>query len=285
VCINKKVSVQTSHQIFYGCGHRICVVVPPYCWCSRLHNIIQYKLIFSTFQRYKKKIFVWWAVVKESLKSLKRETVMMWSSTKYEKYRKYILFPLRMRSFVKGKGVSWEGWSVPPREKARYLPSEGGASNGGEAASQIPQRSANTHPFPSNRLRLRRLRLRRGRSLVAPKRCGWMHPVLIMTRFVILQAKPVEEAEGDFEEDPAEGAAEEGAADVSSTTEAPRKKVGGVVRPFRSNHDLIEALKRRRQQASAGAPLIPLHSTSTTTHKPETTPCKFSAQGTQTNQT
>lgn len=59
------------------------------------------------------------------------------------------------------------------------------------------------------------------------------------------EAQPVVEYEDEeFDE---EAPAEES---VTTTTEAP-KKGGlrtGVVRPFRSNADLIEALKRRRQQ-------------------------------------
>ena len=40
---------------------------------------------------------------------------------------------------------------------------------------------------------------------------------------------------------------------TTTSTEAPKKGIrGGVVRPFRSNTDLIEALKRRRAQASLG---------------------------------
>ncbi|KAK5646439.1 hypothetical protein RI129_004903 [Pyrocoelia pectoralis] len=37
--------------------------------------------------------------------------------------------------------------------------------------------------------------------------------------------------------------------ETSSTTEAGRRLKGGILRPFRSNHDLLETLKKRREQA------------------------------------
>jgi hypothetical protein len=38
---------------------------------------------------------------------------------------------------------------------------------------------------------------------------------------------------------------------TSSTTEAPKKFLkGGIVRPFRSNDDLLATLKRRREQVA-----------------------------------
>lgn len=43
---------------------------------------------------------------------------------------------------------------------------------------------------------------------------------------------------------------EEVPVEPSSTTEAPKKLKGGIVRPFRSNDDLLAALKRRREQAA-----------------------------------
>ncbi|KAF7276289.1 hypothetical protein GWI33_010700, partial [Rhynchophorus ferrugineus] len=49
-------------------------------------------------------------------------------------------------------------------------------------------------------------------------------------------------AEGDYEEEPQP-------VETSSTTEAPKKFLkGGIVRPFRSNDDLLATLKRRREQ-------------------------------------
>ena len=93
-------------------------------------------------------------------------------------------------------------------------------------------------------------------------RCSLPQPV---------QQQPEEPAEGDYvEEEGAEGA-EGGDGPSSTTTEASKgKRVGnGVLRPFRSNQDLIETLKRRRQQASAGGPVITLHTTSSTTARPE----------------
>lgn len=57
------------------------------------------------------------------------------------------------------------------------------------------------------------------------------------------------QAETEVEED--ENAAEEDQA--TTTTEVPKKNlVGSGVRPFRTNNDLIEALKRRRQQVTLG---------------------------------
>ncbi|KAB0797653.1 hypothetical protein PPYR_08646 [Photinus pyralis] len=37
--------------------------------------------------------------------------------------------------------------------------------------------------------------------------------------------------------------------ETSSTTESGRRLKGGILRPFRSNHDLLETLKKRREQA------------------------------------
>lgn len=45
---------------------------------------------------------------------------------------------------------------------------------------------------------------------------------------------------------------EEVPVEPSSTTEPPKKLRGGIVRPFRSNDDLLAALKRRREQAANG---------------------------------
>lgn len=60
------------------------------------------------------------------------------------------------------------------------------------------------------------------------------------------------EAPAEYDEEEEEAVEE----DVTTTTEAP-KRAGvrtGVVRPFRSNTDLIESLKRRRQQQHNTAP-------------------------------
>ncbi|KAK4879858.1 hypothetical protein RN001_008004 [Aquatica leii] len=57
---------------------------------------------------------------------------------------------------------------------------------------------------------------------------------------------PAEEEDSvDEEEEPIEEVQPE----TSSTTEAGRRLKGGVVRPFRSNQDLLETLKKRREQA------------------------------------
>lgn len=52
-----------------------------------------------------------------------------------------------------------------------------------------------------------------------------------------------------------------------TTTEAPKKNTlrGGILRPFRSNADLIEALKRRRQMQNGSSAT---HTTTTTTSSP-----------------
>lgn len=49
---------------------------------------------------------------------------------------------------------------------------------------------------------------------------------------------------------------EEDSSETSSTTESIRKIKGGIVRPFRSNQDLLETLKRRREQVSASKQAI-----------------------------
>lgn len=73
-------------------------------------------------------------------------------------------------------------------------------------------------------------------------------------------AKPVEPpSEPEYPEE-IEGDVEEGQEDVpvTTTTEAPKKSlVRGGVRPFRSNEDLLAALKRRReQQLNGGSPKV-----------------------------
>lgn len=62
-----------------------------------------------------------------------------------------------------------------------------------------------------------------------------------------LQEEAEYEDEGDY---PAEEAEPSSEAPPSSTEG--KKLVGGGVRPFRSNADLLESLKRRRQQAAEG---------------------------------
>jgi len=53
--------------------------------------------------------------------------------------------------------------------------------------------------------------------------------------------EPVEDDSSSDDQD------EDDASPVSSTTEVPKKKLVGSVRPFRSQQDLIASLKRRRQ--------------------------------------
>lgn len=63
----------------------------------------------------------------------------------------------------------------------------------------------------------------------------------------------------DEEEDyPAEGESPEPAteAPAPSSTEPAKKLVAGGVRPFRSNTDLLEILKKRRAQAAEGIILV-----------------------------
>lgn len=61
--------------------------------------------------------------------------------------------------------------------------------------------------------------------------------------FLTLQEEGEEVPEEEIEEIPEE--------QPSSTTESPKKLRTGVVRPFRSNDDLLAALKRRREQAAS----------------------------------
>ncbi|CAK1554813.1 unnamed protein product [Leptosia nina] len=59
--------------------------------------------------------------------------------------------------------------------------------------------------------------------------------------------------EGDYEEEgdyPAEGEAQEPSTEAAPSSTEGKKLVAGGVRPFRSNTDLLEALKRRRAQAA-----------------------------------
>ncbi|XP_023707993.1 uncharacterized protein LOC111864736 [Cryptotermes secundus] len=73
-------------------------------------------------------------------------------------------------------------------------------------------------------------------------------------------AKPVEPPPEPEDLEELEGEVEEGQEDipVTTTTEAPKKSlVRGGVRPFRSNEDLLAALKRRReQQLNGGSPKV-----------------------------
>ncbi|KAF5291711.1 hypothetical protein FQR65_LT11404 [Abscondita terminalis] len=55
-----------------------------------------------------------------------------------------------------------------------------------------------------------------------------------------------EEENPDEEEEPIE---ENIQPETSSTTESGRRLKGGILRPFRSNQDLLETLKKRREQA------------------------------------
>ncbi|KAF2894200.1 hypothetical protein ILUMI_11975 [Ignelater luminosus] len=60
-------------------------------------------------------------------------------------------------------------------------------------------------------------------------------------------AAPEEEEEEELPEE--ELVEEEIPAETTSTTESGRKLKGGIVRPFRSNQDLLATLKKRREQA------------------------------------
>ncbi|XP_044742671.1 PH domain-containing protein DDB_G0275795 [Chrysoperla carnea] len=87
--------------------------------------------------------------------------------------------------------------------------------------------------------------LRRGPSVRA---IGKQAPAATSTTTTTTQ-KPEAAAGDDYEyEDEQEG---QETPVVTTTTEAPKKGIRtGVVRPFRSNDDLLAALKRRRQQSS-----------------------------------
>lgn len=70
--------------------------------------------------------------------------------------------------------------------------------------------------------------------------------------------------------------------DATTTTEAPKKNTlrGGILRPFRSNADLIEALKRRRQMQNGGTAT---HTTTTTTPAPTEKNFKSNKRGSGNN--
>lgn len=68
--------------------------------------------------------------------------------------------------------------------------------------------------------------------------------------FYLFQEEVEYEDEGDY---PAEGEAQEPSTEAAPSSTEGKKLVGGLaIRPFRSNTDLLEALKRRRAQAAGG---------------------------------
>ncbi|KAF9804741.1 hypothetical protein SFRURICE_007644 [Spodoptera frugiperda] len=73
--------------------------------------------------------------------------------------------------------------------------------------------------------------------------------------------------EGDYEEEgeyPEEGEQQEASTEAPTSTTEGKKLVGNGVRPFRSNTELLEILKRKRAQAAEAK----LHAPSTTTSSP-----------------
>lgn len=62
-----------------------------------------------------------------------------------------------------------------------------------------------------------------------------------------------EEVEYEDEDDyPAEGEAQEASTEAPTSTTEGKKLVGSGVRPFRSNTELLEILKKKRAQAAEG---------------------------------
>ncbi|XP_067640029.1 uncharacterized protein [Eurosta solidaginis] len=64
---------------------------------------------------------------------------------------------------------------------------------------------------------------------------------------------PPQDEEGDYADEypnnPDEGEDAENSSSTTTTTEAPKKVIGPVIRPFRSNDDFLNSLKRRQQDA------------------------------------
>nr|ATU82812.1 secreted hypothetical protein [Pristhesancus plagipennis] len=103
-------------------------------------------------------------------------------------------------------------------------------------------------------------RLRTARGPIVPNRAGAKQAVAAKT-------STTPEPEPEYEDVVYEDEEQADPATTTTSTEAPKKGIrGGVVRPFRSNTDLIEALKRRRAQASLGG--YSSSSTTTTTTEP-----------------
>uniref|UniRef100_A0A224XQB3 Putative conserved secreted protein n=1 Tax=Panstrongylus lignarius TaxID=156445 RepID=A0A224XQB3_9HEMI len=89
-------------------------------------------------------------------------------------------------------------------------------------------------------------RLRTARGPIVPNRAAAKQAVATKT-------STTPEPEPEYEDVVYEDEEQLAPATTTTSTEPPKKGIrGGVVRPFRSNTDLIEALKRRRAQASQG---------------------------------
>ncbi|XP_014260824.1 uncharacterized protein LOC106673268 [Cimex lectularius] len=99
-------------------------------------------------------------------------------------------------------------------------------------------------------------RLRSPRGPLIPNRANKQQALKAQTTTTTTTEAPAEEYdEANYDEEEPQ--------QTTTTTEAPKKGIrGGVLRPFRSNTDLIEALKRRRAQAGSASQH---HSTTTTT--------------------
>ncbi|KAK9500096.1 hypothetical protein O3M35_001431 [Rhynocoris fuscipes] len=103
-------------------------------------------------------------------------------------------------------------------------------------------------------------RLRTARGPIVPNRAAAKQAVAAKT-------STTPEPEPEYEDVVYEDEEQAAPATTTTSTEAPKKGIrGGVVRPFRSNTDLIEALKRRRAQASLGG-FTSSTSTTTTTEQ------------------
>ncbi|XP_049886352.1 skin secretory protein xP2 isoform X1 [Pectinophora gossypiella] len=93
---------------------------------------------------------------------------------------------------------------------------------------------------------------------------------------------PQEEAEYEDEAEYADGEAQEASTEAPPSSTEGKKLVSGGVRPFRSNTDLLEALKRRRAQAAeakhghSSAPAAPAQDSPVEAAAPAATPAKSS---------
>ncbi|XP_017486212.1 PREDICTED: uncharacterized protein LOC108374726 [Rhagoletis zephyria] len=96
-----------------------------------------------------------------------------------------------------------------------------------------------------------------GPASLGPKRPALRRPVGgKVAKTTTTPPPPQQEDEGDYgDEDANNPEGEEGdendaaASSTTTTTEAPKKVIGPVIRPFRSNDDFLNSLKRRQQDA------------------------------------
>ncbi|XP_058797054.1 uncharacterized protein LOC131667572 [Phymastichus coffea] len=114
------------------------------------------------------------------------------------------------------------------------------------AAAPAPPPAKANHPKSAGKLGALLSPRNRGAGSLAPRKSPVAAAAAASPKTTTTTEATAELTEEDYEEG-AEG--EEKHEIVTTTTEAPKKKGrGGGVRPFRSNEDLLAALKRRRAQ-------------------------------------